>query len=846
MVSVLSAIIVAQVSQTPPSKPTETSAVDRILASEIYVKPPQAILDSVLAPWNKNVSVSNLDPNRENFLNIDRPLLVPIAILGRPTRILGGMEVDVRGHRNKDMVNRGATSVDVISIRSSAKVVIKPDFPLGISNPEWSHKGDQVAFWGFRDSETLLCVADVATGRVRIVTREKGQPTLVTGLNWVNDDREIVGTFAPQDQKPMPAPPEVADRPLVRVSDKERNSLRTYQGLLTDEYDAQLLDYFATTQLVRVDVGSGRVTRIGKPAAYRSVNPSPDGKAFWVTTMDRPYSYLVPMSSFGSTTKIIDEDGRELIAVSKTNLRLPTPGAGGPQGGGGGQAAGRNNDRRAMAWRPDGAGLSYLQLEPEDKDNKEQRRKDRVMLWKYPFGANDAEVVYEDETAIGSVQYTKNPRKLVISQTKDGKSVTTLVDLDDAKNNKVLIERSAGQSGSPQGRGGGRPQADDDDGAGQTGSLIQREGPRTGSIVQLSNDENAVFFSGTIPTKSPRTDAPRPWIDRLDLSTNVRTRIFESRSETYESAVGVDNDMSELLVTRQSRSRVPDTYLVNRITKSERAVTSNRDYNPDLTQADMRIVDVTRADGMRFEVRVYLPKGFQTGDKRPTFFWFYPGEFVDQAAYDRTKQSGNPNLFRRISASSPLHFLKLGYVVVEPDCPIFAPADRKNDGFIPQLRNNLSATIDTLSEQGLIDRRRLALGGHSYGAFSTANAMVHTPYFKAGIAGDGAYNRSLTPFGFQSEQRMLWESREVYLTMSPMLWAEQMTGALLMYHGIEDQNMGTWPLNSERMFAALEALGKPSALYMYPYEDHGQIAEETRLDMWARWVAWLQKWLEDK
>ncbi|CAN5911378.1 hypothetical protein BH11GEM2_BH11GEM2_03180 [soil metagenome] len=166
-----------------------------------------------------------------------------------------------------------------------------------------------------------------------------------------------------------------------------------------------------------------------------------------------------------------------------------------------------------------------------------------------------------------------------------------------------------------------------------------------------------------------------------------------------------------------------------------------------------------------------------------------------------------------------------GYVVVQPDIPIFGTAGRLNDNYVTDLRNGLTAVIDELDKRGIIDRGRLGIGGHSYGAFSTVNAMVNLPFFKAGIAGDGNYNRTLTPNGFQSERRDLWEARETYLAMSPFLYADRLQGALLMYHSLEDQNTGTDPSNSVRLFHALQGMGKQASLYMYPYEDHGPLIE---------------------
>jgi dipeptidyl aminopeptidase/acylaminoacyl peptidase len=186
---------------------------------------------------------------------------------------------------------------------------------------------------------------------------------------------------------------------------------------------------------------------------------------------------------------------------------------------------------------------------------------------------------------------------------------------------------------------------------------------------------------------------------------------------------------------------------------------------------------------------------------------------------------------------------KLGYAVVEPDCPIIGQENQMNNNYVQDLRNNLWAVIDHLDKKGIIDRDRLGIGGHSYGAFGTANAMIHTPFFKAGIAGDGNYNRTLTPLTFQSERRLLWEAREVYLQMSPLMWANQLNGALLMYHGIDDANNGTFPINSERMFHVLNGLGKTAALYNYPYEHHGPATKETLLDLWARWTNWLDMYV---
>lgn len=454
------------------------------------------------------------------------------------------------------------------------------------------------------------------------------------------------------------------------------------------------------------------------------------------------------------------------------------------------------------------------------------------MHWLPPFKPEDAKVVWETDDSISSVSYSADCKTLFLSVTSGTASKQIAVRLAEGGKTYTLRE---GAAPAPDAQGPPRP------GGGDGGSLISRPGA-AGSVVRMSSDGKSVYYSGTIEPQDPEKDAPKPYIDRLEIETGKRTRIFESKPLQFESASLVDDDATALVVNRQSPTTVPNSFLVSGGT--ERQITDNKDYAPDLTQCQRKSLVVTRADGMKMRVEVLLPRDWKPGTRMPAFFWFYPNEYRDQAAYDRTRRSFNKNLFQAVGSQSKTILLRAGYAVINNDCPIFGAPEKVNDGYIPQLRNNLSATIDALDAAGYIDRTRLGIGGHSYGAFSTANALIHTPFFRAGIAGDGCYLRPLTPFGFQSEQRLLWDDRELYTTMSPLLYAEQMTGALLLYHSLDDQNVGTAPINSIRMFNALEALGKRAALYMYAYEDHGPAARETILDQWARFVAWLDKYVK--
>jgi dipeptidyl aminopeptidase/acylaminoacyl peptidase len=308
----------------------------------------------------------------------------------------------------------------------------------------------------------------------------------------------------------------------------------------------------------------------------------------------------------------------------------------------------------------------------------------------------------------------------------------------------------------------------------------------------------------------------------------------------------LDPEAKRLILSRQNATTPPQQFLWDN--GNVKQLTNNEDLFSDLTRMVVQRFTVTRADGFTFRTVVYLPQDYKEGTRLPGFFWFYPREYTSQQQYDGGRGGGpaQPSTnFPNFGTSSKQFLVRLGYAVIENDAPIVGPQGQMNNNYINDLRNNLAATIDELDRRMLVDRHRLAIGGHSYGAFSTVNAMVNTPFFKAGIAGDGAYNRTLTPLGFQTERRDLWEAPNVYLEMSPFLRANNLSGALLMYHGMHDQNVGTDPVNSIRLFHALNGLGKTVSLYNYPFEDHGPSSRETLLDLWSRWAAWLDKYVKN-
>jgi dipeptidyl aminopeptidase/acylaminoacyl peptidase len=895
----------------------QSSAQDVRLDKEAYLTPPKEIADAVLAARNENVTLSNLSPDGAKFLIAKTDGLPTLERMARPCVHLGEMAFDPAAHRAHQLYVRSNTGYELFYHADRRKVSVEVPAEARVSNPVWSPDGSQLAFYAHFLDGTHIYVADTVTGKSRRLTATPVLATLVTSFQWSKDGKRIQTVLVPENGTLALKPGAVATEPKVRVALEGKLPSRTFRYLLESPYDMKLFEHLVTGQLALIDVADGKIVKVGSPSMIRSVNMCPNGEQFRVATIKKPFSYYVPAERFGSLEGIWDLEGKNLHTLADRKIRETEPQAPAVTTGPAGKGFGKKglapppapvpdpdnpqaalsptepDGKRDLGWRPDGVGLSFLQLETvktaEDKkapgDQKsdgaekapdvkkvtadKKPPKDRIMQWLAPFGKDNVKVVYETDQRITSVQYTEDCRWLFVTQTVDNQRQITAIDLREPTRTYVVYKSKGTGSNDeaapespfsvpsvefpetgyddeqqPPRKGLGGPGA----GAGLTPGLLTRPSRGDTKVVRLSR-QGEVYIAGTDRTGGAAF--PRPYIDKLNIKTGEKARIFSGRGDVLETIDAVDGDDVEVVyTTRQKKDVVPDSYRNDLQSGKDEKLTNNVDHAAWYHQLQVQRLQVTRVDGFKFWVKVTTPA--KPDGKLPAMFWIYPREYVDQAAYN--KASGGkggkdgkdgPGRFATPAPRSMTLLTLLGYAVVEPDIPIVGPAGRMNDSYIPDLRNSLWAVIDELDRRGIIDRDRLALGGHSYGAFSTANAMAHTPFFKAGIAGDGNYNRTLTPMSFQTEKRHLWDARETYLEMSPMLWANRMSGALLMYHGMEDANVGTNPINAEFLFMSLRGLGKPAALYMYPYEGHGPLALETTLDQWARWTTWLDTYVKN-
>jgi len=860
------ALPLAAAGQAPDQTPAPHPA-DQILKAETYQSPPQSLADAVLAPRYLNVSLGEPTRDKKWFVDEIGDGPVPMRTFSKPFHELGGVFIDFKANRARSLTIRNNVGIQIISAADGARTPVQVPPGARVSNATWSPDGSVVAFFVHGDDATHIWVANAADGRSRQLTRTPVLATLVTSFQFTEDGKALATVLVPDGRPPMPQPPAAPPGPTVKIADAgKKNRLRTFASLMSTPYEQALLEWHATGQLALIDVASGAVKTIGKPDMIRSLDPSNDGAYVRVTRMVKPFSYDVPVNNFGTIEEIWDATGTALATVTERPLDLgvqddtaPDPGAGFGRGG-------QQTGKREVAWRADGRGLSYLEQEPapegDDADAPAARagrgagrggagraggqrgarpqRKDRLYQWTPPFDDASRTVLYENDARMNGLRYSPDMQVLFFSE-REGQNVAEFaVYLSDPAQRYALaryesndLDANPGalvstRGTAPSGRGGG----------------FGRGGGGGSGPVLLSADGASVFYQGTTYDTNPNEVGPRTFIDKVAIKTGDKARLYESSNDgVFERVTTVlDPEAGRYIVSRESPTEVAQNYLVEGERRT--ALTRNEDYTPDITNARVERFSVERVDGFRFSVKVTLPQDYRDGERLPALFWFYPREYTDQEAYDRPDRTFNKNAFPNFGVRSMQYFVRLGYAVVEPDSPIVGPEGQMNNNYVNDLRNNLSAVIDELDRRGIADRTKLAIGGHSYGAFSTVNAMVHTPFFKAGIAGDGNYNRSLTPIGFQSERRDLWEAPNVYLSMSPFFHANNLNGALLMYHGQADQNVGTDPDNSIRLYHALNGLGKTTALYMYPLEDHGPAAKETLLDLWARWAAWLDKYVK--
>lgn len=803
---------------------------------ESYLKPNEFIQD-VLTRDSHYDSLNNLSPDGTHFLIPIDQYFSNLELMSQKTYRLGMLEFCPDVNREWSLSTHGIKGLKIFSLENKDTLMVELPDNAFVSDMTWSPDGTKIAFLAHLPNGTQVWTADVDTGQSRALSQANVMATLSGVRSWWRrsgsasnmlqwtQSGSVVTLLVPPGRGAEPEKTAIPGTPIIRHTRDKASQTPTYPFLLRTPHEKDLFEYHTTSQLAILAPGQ-EIKMIGEPAMYENISISPDGLYILAERVTRPFSYIVSYRSFPRELVVMDMEGDILSTIRKIPLQEGMSRNGGPE----------RDLPRDVAWRPDGKGLYFLWREKKDKeeddeeekDEEENKRKDRLMALGPPFDLETAKVLVESEEALSDVSFSANGRYAFASRSKEGKREILAFDLGGKQvKTHTLIK-----------------DIDPENPLELPGDIVTQATGNGTRFALLSSNGQSVYFQGSGYTEAL---THRPFIDRMSITSGSKERIFESSRDMYERPLAfLDSDMNRMIVSRESLSVFPNSFL-RTSNGTFTQLTNNTNPFPELAEAERIFFTFERRDGLTAHGRMILPAGTEPGAELPAVFWTYPREYQSFKDYERSAlRSYNKNAFQHLSYRNASEiWLSQGYAVVEPDIPIIGKGNTYNNNYVAHLVDSMYAAIRKVDQMGYIDVDRLGHGGHSYGAFATANILAHTPFFKAGIAGDGAYNRTLTPQTFQRERRLLWEAQDIYIEMSPFFEADHLETPLLMYHGAEDDNTGTFLIQSERMMHALTGLGKKAVLYIYPFESHGPRCIETYMDLWKRWIDWFEAYVKN-
>ncbi len=788
-----------------------------------YRLPPVALQDIVDAARAPALSLS---PRRDIVAVVQTPPLPGIAEVAQPELKLAGLRINPRTCASSRFSFGADLALLEVATRKERRIRGLPR-GLRLSDLSWSPDQRQLAFThvalkGERGAVELW-VVDIAECKARKLSPQPLSAVLTRGFNWLPDSSGLLVHWRPGGIGKAPVSSGIPSGPIEQdsTSDGHVRQLRTYQDLLKNEDDARLFEYYITVQMAIVDL-HGKTRLVGAPGQFSRTALSPSGEYILTQSVTRPYSYIVPASSFGERVEVRDLHGDVVHTVANLPLEEGLP---------------PGNDAvsegvRNVSWRADApASLAWAEAQDGGDPAREvvDGIRDLVLLQAAPF-REPPKVLARLTMRYAGIAWGRDDVALINERWHKTRLYKQwMIEPAHLSTPPELIH-----SGSYEDR------------YSSPGSPVMRADVN-GFPRLLLGPGTTVLLDGAGATP----DGERPFIDRLSLTTRHKERLFQSAAPYFENVAAVLNDDGTLLLTTREAPTERPNYYLRDLSKPEgeqlTALTQYPHPTPQLRDVVKEQIRYAREDGVELTATLMLPPGYEAArdGPLPMLMWAYPQEFKSAGAASQT--TGSPYRFNAVSYWGPAAFLAMGYAVLDnPSFPIVGSGDEEpNDTYLPQLVASAEAAVEEVVRRGMADRQRIAIGGHSYGAFMTGNLLAHTRLFRAGIARSGAYNRTLTPFGFQSEERPYWQAPGVYQAMSPFNHADKIKDAMLLIHGAEDSNSGTFPLQSERMFQAIKGLGGTARLVMLPNESHAYRARESIMQMLYETNAWLDKYVKN-
>ncbi|RTY74359.1 prolyl oligopeptidase family serine peptidase [Flavobacterium sp. LS1R10] len=779
-----------------------------------YQKPSQSILD--LADYERAPSVS-MDTKKEYMLLTYRNTYKSLDDLNQEELRLGGLRINPITNISSTVTYVNNLKLRKIKDKNEVQVTGLPTNPR-ISTIGWSPNDTKISFSHTTASGVELWVIDVASAKATKLTEATVNANIGSPFSWMNDNETILVKMLPKNRAALlDAKKDLPTGPIISNADGVKSQNRTYPDMLKNKNDEINFENIMTSELYKVNL-NGTATLFKNAAMYAGESFSPDGNYLMLTTIQKPFSYIVPLSRFPSKSVIYDKAGNEVKVVNEVPLTEIIPK---------GFMAVRKG-KRNMSWRTDKpATLTYAEaLDGGDPANKVEFR-DEVFLWNAPFNLSATSLVKTPQR-YDRIIWGNDTVAIITDEWYDTRNTKTYAinPSNPSQAPKVIFDRNSQDVYS------------------DPGNFETRKNQYNRYVLAIENDNAYLIGNGF--TKNGQF----PFISEFNLKTLQAKRLYTSTyTDKKEDVLEIEDfKKGTVLVQIQSKNKYPNYYLRNIKQKNKLTpITAFKNPFESIKNVSKEVIKYKRKDGVELSGTLYLPVGYDKikKEKMPLLIWAYPAEYKDKNSAGQSTQ--NPNEFTFPSYGSFVYWVTKGYVVLDDAAfPIIGEGTTEpNDNFMMQLVDNAEAAINAVDALGYINRKKVAVGGHSYGAFMTANLLTHSNLFACGIARSGAYNRTLTPFGFQTEQRNYWETPEVYNTMSPFMNADKMKTPMLLVHGEADNNPGTFTLQTERYFQALKGLGAPARMVILPKEAHGYVAKENILHLLWEQDQFLEKYLKN-
>ena len=743
-------------------------------------------------------------------LEISYQLHQTLEQLAEPSIKLAGEKFSKR--LNANLENYPINKINIFDLNSKSRIPIQLPQNAKIRNILISNNNKKAAFLNETESGVQLIITNLTNGKCKIYSDILINDILEDGIIcWMNDNENILLKIIPSNRSNEPAKPDVPETPIIEETYGKKSITRTYQNLMQNKHDEALFDHYFTSQLVLLNTANGKIKKIGKPSIFNEIYISPDNEYLLIERIHRPYSYLLPYYRFPKDFEVWNFDGELVNALHSRPLQDEVP------------IGGTCTGPRKFMWQQlNNASLVWVEALDEGDPKIIVDHRDKIMLLESPE-TEIAEEIFRTEHRFSSIDWSENKDELIYYE----------YNRDKLWKKGWLFKI------------GGKPKLVYDlstrDNYNNPGKLVHKKAKNGQSVFIKSG--NKVYYkndSGSTP------EGNFPYLQQFDLVTKENEILFRCEKDHYETFQNFTDDTFNKIIIRSEDQNSPPNYFIVDLENGKREKITNYPNNfEQLSKITKEMVTYTRKDGIPLSAELYLPVKYKESDKLPLVINAYPQEFTDSSTAGQITTTSNR--FSRFGGASVRYFVLEGYAVLtKASIPIVGDPETVNETFIEQTINSVEAAIKYLDERGVIDPNRVGITGHSYGAFMVANVLAHSDLCAAGIAKSGAYNRTLTPFGFQSERRTFWKAKEFYMEVSPFAHAEKINEPILLIHGEDDPNSGTYPMQSKRFYQALKANSGTAKLVVLPYEGHAYRARRSGLHVLAEMIEWFDRFVKDK